>query len=176
MKKKYSMAILASFFLSSFIIPTKAEIQKVTLLVSGLACPFCAYGLEKHTKKIKGVDTYTFDINTGKASITLKESASIRHNAFKKAVTKAGFTPEEINIQARGTIKESEDGIILVVSNSNEKFLLHEKETSPSLSKALEKKLLAIKAQEKEIIIEGAVHEHKGLPPALLIVSWELAK
>ena len=36
-----------------------------TLQADGLACPFCAYGVEKQLSRIDGVDTVSTDIESG---------------------------------------------------------------------------------------------------------------
>ncbi len=87
-----SLLILGSMFSS----PLAATQQKVTLRVDGLACPFCAYGLEKKLKKIEGVEKLDIKINDGIVIMYFKEEAKINTDLIKKKVKEAGFTPREI--------------------------------------------------------------------------------
>lgn len=43
-----------------------------------------------------------------------------------------------------------------------------------TVSERMEKQLLEIKEQGKEVLIEGVVHEHEGLPPGLAVGKMEV--
>ncbi len=60
--------------------------------VDGLACPFCAYGLEKRLKKVDGVQEVEADIGTGTVTVTMAEGKALGQEDARKAVKKAGFT------------------------------------------------------------------------------------
>lgn len=62
------------------------------LRVDGLACPFCAYGIEKKIGAVKGVEKVETDIKTGTVTVTMKEGAVLEEKAAAKAVKEAGFT------------------------------------------------------------------------------------
>ena len=66
--------------------------QSYKLRVDGLACPFCAYGVEKKLNGIQGVQRVEVDIATGTVTVTMAEGASLDEAAAKKAVKDAGFT------------------------------------------------------------------------------------
>lgn len=185
MKKIVIVSILMGFLmLLSFTQAVEAGIERLTLRVDGLACPFCAYGLEKKIIKIKGVSSYDVDMKEGKVFIGLEPDAQIELNSLYKAVKEAGFTLRSISLRAKGKIGQSEEGLFLVVRGSDEKFFLfesealakkyHQGEISKTLSENLEKKLLEIKNYKKEVLIEGVVHEHKGLLPGLSVDYLEI--
>jgi len=67
-----------------------------TIRVDGLSCPFCAYGLEKHLKKIAGVEGVEINMKSGKAIVRLKPDVQVDDAALKTAVKKAGFTARNI--------------------------------------------------------------------------------
>ena len=67
-----------------------------TIAVDGLSCPFCAYGLEKHLKKIAGVESVEINMKSGKAIVRLKPDVQVDDAALKAAVKKAGFTARRI--------------------------------------------------------------------------------
>ena len=66
--------------------------QAYKLRVDGLACPFCAYGIEKKLNAIKGVQGVGVDIASGIVTVTMAEGASLDEAAAKQAVKDAGFT------------------------------------------------------------------------------------
>lgn len=74
--------------------------------VDGLACPFCAYGLEKRLKKVDGVKEIEADIGAGTITVTMAEGKTLGKEQARKAVKKAGFTLgdfEEITPQEQGS-------------------------------------------------------------------------
>jgi len=62
------------------------------LRVDGLACPFCAYGIEKKLNAVKGVQRIDVDIGAGSVIVTMAEGAALDEAAAKQAVKAAGFT------------------------------------------------------------------------------------
>lgn len=62
------------------------------LRVDGLACPFCAYGLEKKLGAIEGVQRIEVDIATGTVTVTMAEGAMLEETTAKQAVKEAGFS------------------------------------------------------------------------------------
>ncbi len=71
---------------------TFAAQQAYKLRVDGLACPFCAYGVEKKLNAIKGVEGIGVDIASGTVTVTMAEGASLDEATAKQAVKDAGFT------------------------------------------------------------------------------------
>jgi len=69
---------------------------KVEVKVDGLACPFCAYGLEKKLMKIDGIKDMKIDIKNGLVTFSLKEGKTVDEKTIKKIVKDAGFTAKEI--------------------------------------------------------------------------------
>lgn len=62
------------------------------LQVDGLACPFCAYGIEKSLSRIPGVVSVKTDIKSGVVVVTMRQGASLSEAAANQAVQDAGFT------------------------------------------------------------------------------------
>jgi mercuric ion binding protein len=63
-----------------------------TLQADGLACPFCAYGIEKQLSAVEGVVTVETDIKSGTITVTMQDGATLDEDAARKAVEAAGFT------------------------------------------------------------------------------------
>lgn len=60
--------------------------------VDGLACPFCAYGIEKKLKEIEGVSNIKVDLDKGLVSVDMAEGKKLTESQMKKLFSDAGFT------------------------------------------------------------------------------------
>ncbi len=72
---------------------------EIVMRVDGLACAFCAYGLEKKLKNLKGVEEVKISLNKGKVWIKLKEGYSIDEGTLRKLVKESGFVVREIRFR-----------------------------------------------------------------------------
>ena len=85
--------VLILFLLISLVGLGFAQAQtKYVLKVNGLTCPFCAYGLEKKLKKVKGVESVSIDLEKDEAIVLIKDGTVVQEEAIRKAVKKAGFS------------------------------------------------------------------------------------
>ena len=92
-----------------FVAAAFAEPQTYKLQVDGLACPFCAFGIEKKLSEIEGVNQLDTDIKAGVILLTMKDGVNLDETAAKKAVDQAGFTLrgfEQVQTSTQGTVKE----------------------------------------------------------------------
>ncbi len=71
---------------------TAAHAGIYKLYVDGLACPFCAYGVEKKVGGLDGVEKVDIDIDEGLVAVTLADGATLDEAAASRAVDEAGFT------------------------------------------------------------------------------------
>ncbi len=62
------------------------------LQADGLACPFCAYGIEKQLGRIDGVEAVSTDIESGTVTVTMSPGGSLTEEQAKEAIDRAGFT------------------------------------------------------------------------------------
>lgn len=69
-----------------------ADAKVYKLYVDGLACPFCAYGIEKKISGLDGVEKIDIDIDTGLIAVTLANGASLNETTARQAVDEAGFS------------------------------------------------------------------------------------
>ncbi len=60
--------------------------------VDGLACPFCAYGIEKKLGEIDGVERVETDIAAGAVTVIMGEGVRLDEAAAARAVREAGFS------------------------------------------------------------------------------------
>ncbi len=91
-----TLAVLALLIATSFsVVAVHAESPSgpvYALQIDGLACPFCAFGIEKQLKKIEGVVSTSVDIKDGVVTVVMERDATLDEAEAKKAVEAAGFT------------------------------------------------------------------------------------
>ncbi len=97
-----------AFALSFFLLPVIAFAApaQYQLRVDGLACPFCAYGIEKELKRTDGVLSLDIDINAGTVTVTMADGAAMTEEKAQQIVKDAGFTLagfERVETAAEGT-------------------------------------------------------------------------
>ncbi len=91
MGKRVRAAVLGfGLLVASMAVQAKPLIYQ--LAVDGLACPFCAYGIEKKLGAIAGVSGIDIDIDKGVVRVTMAEGAKLSEPAAREAVKSAGFT------------------------------------------------------------------------------------
>ena len=76
--------------------------NQYALAVDGLACPFCAYGVEKRLSAIEGVESVETDVKSGQVVVTLAEGKTLSEEVARQAVKDAGFTLRSLK-QIRGS-------------------------------------------------------------------------
>ncbi len=81
-------------FAVSLLLPVAAFAAQTQyqLRVDGLACPFCAYGIEKELNRTDGVESIEIDINAGTVTVTMAEGATMTEAQASRIVEDAGFT------------------------------------------------------------------------------------
>ena len=121
MNNRWLIAAVALWLLMAGI--SEAGMRQLVLRVDGLACPFCAYGLEKKLPALPGVTSYDADLREGKVFVGLESAASVVMGRVQQAVREAGFTLRSVMLTASGTLTETTDGWILGVSDTDQ-FLL----------------------------------------------------
>lgn len=101
---------LLAFVMLTTVSMVHGHVQQVTLRVDGLACPFCAFGLEKKIKKLPGYDSLHFLINEGKVIVGWRDDQPLDLKEIDKAVDKAGFTLRGVTGTFIGTISRGNKG------------------------------------------------------------------
>jgi hypothetical protein len=81
---------------------TPAGPEQIELVVTGLSCPFCAYGLEKRLRsEITDLDDFQIDAATGRVSFRVKDGSKLTEERPRKIVRDAGFTAQQIERRAQ---------------------------------------------------------------------------
>jgi len=79
-------------------IQAQATVDRFEVQVDGLGCPFCAYGLEKKFKELKGIKKVKIEIDSGIFSFTYPAEKALSLSDVAKQVKKAGYTPVTLQI------------------------------------------------------------------------------
>ena len=114
MHKKRILIILAGILILLTGV-AQARVSALTVAVDGMACPFCAFGVEKKLKTVNGMESVSVDMKAGTASLTARPAESIHFQEVPKAIKEAGFTAGVINITISGTINKEYDGSFVLV-------------------------------------------------------------
>jgi mercuric ion binding protein len=91
-----------------------ARVTSLSVAVDGMACPFCAFGVEKRLKTVEGVTSVTVDMKTGTATVAAATDASIRFQDVPQAIKDAGFTAGDIKITVSGRINTNKAGNLVL--------------------------------------------------------------
>lgn len=100
--------ILILIFLTFLSVNLFAQ-TNVEVRVDGLACPFCAYGLEKKFETVEGIENLKIDFKRGILSFTLKDKNVLPEEEIRKKVNEAGFTPRNVKFIEIKIESESEE-------------------------------------------------------------------
>lgn len=110
--------------LTAYNTTAQKQVDTFMIQVDGLGCPFCAYGLEKKFKELKGIKNLKIDIETGDFSFTYPAEKALTMVAAAEQVKKAGYTPISTKIiRADGKIESSGDSKVYL----NPKSLIDKK-------------------------------------------------
>ena len=108
MKKIHIQPVLSTFVLLLLALLTNhtafgqsSDEQRVYIQIEikGMACPYCAYGMEKEFKKISGIDNVEIELKEGLAYISTPVQQRPSAENLKGIVRDAGFTPGEVVFQ-----------------------------------------------------------------------------
>lgn len=78
-----------------------------TVYVDGMACPFCAYGIEKKLNTLDAVRKMEVQLEKGRVLLAFKEGQSVTKDEIQKAVANAGFTARTIEFAGEASADPS---------------------------------------------------------------------
>ena len=129
-------------------------ISRYEVRVDGLACPFCAFGLEKKFKKLSGVAEIDIDLDAGLATFDVAEGVLLLPDPVLKAVRDAGFTSREIEVTASGTVNGSGGALHLVVGEGAKLQLVG--------GKAHDRLVALVEGGRRSLTVSGIITVGKG--------------
>lgn len=133
-----------------------------TLRVDGMACPFCAFGIEKKLLKVPGVEELTILIDEGKIVLMLAAGAELDVPALHEAVKNAGFTLHSLLVdEAAGRLsRDAAGGLVLTSLDPSVTFKLSLKDPEALNWKSDD--------QPMPVFVSGTVTEFKSRAPVLV--------
>ena len=105
-------------FLLGVPVTARANIEEIVLRVDGLACPFCAYGLEKKLQRVSGVDRVDVQMDAGRVVLEPSPGAIVSTDNLERAVSDAGFSLRGTDLTATGHLGERGGAMILRLDGS----------------------------------------------------------
>lgn len=88
------LALLTCSFISiSSILSAESRYE---IRADGLACPYCAYGIEKKFMAIEGVNHVDFDLKKGLVLVTGENNLQLNEPQLKTLFSDSGFTFRQI--------------------------------------------------------------------------------
>ena len=78
---------------------TLAAGKHYSLRVDGLACPYCAYGIEKKLKAIDGVQRVHVDLDRGLVEVDTRDDVTLTEPQLRQLFRDAGFTYRSMQVR-----------------------------------------------------------------------------
>lgn len=163
-----------------------AEFAGVKVKVDGLACPFCAYGLEKKLAQVKGVTEAKTDLKDGTVNLSMAKGGGVNVRSLDQAVREAGFSMKDVTVTALGWLAEENGLLVLSVRDSPQKFLLFEDSTREAevhsgkrpklLAAATESALRKLMEEHAVLAVTGKIHDHAKGSAGLLLEKHAAVK
>lgn len=172
-------------FLTSYLAPLSAEIQKVNLTWTAILCRgLCGRELEKQFSRVKGVASITINQQAGSAELRWKPNEKFSFQPIHIAMALVGLGLRDIRLTARGTIRTDGKTFTLVSIGDNTVFTLlnpiipnphsYVPQTSTAnrkLTPEMQQKLFDAQRTHKIAIIEGPLFEPYRSPPLMLVID-----
>jgi mercuric ion binding protein len=90
-------------------IESAIEVQsRFEIRADGLACPYCAYGIEKKIMAIEGVKSIDVDLKKGLVKVNGVASLSFNEQQLKTLFTDSGFTYRSMKKLENKTISDKQ--------------------------------------------------------------------
>lgn len=86
------MSIRVVLLATASLLAGPAAAETYTLGLKGLACPYCAYGVEKRLSAVDGVTDVEVDVVNSFAIVRTRDGVTLTRPQAHTAVEEAGFT------------------------------------------------------------------------------------
>lgn len=86
--------------------PVFAAVDSYVVGVDGMACPFCAYGIEKKLRGLDGVESLEIRIKDGEVDVTVAEGGTVTPKHLDEAVKEAGFAIGHLSVTGEATVEQ----------------------------------------------------------------------
>ncbi len=151
---------------------SRAELLEAELEVNGMACPFCAFGIEKKLRAVEGVQDLTVFLDEGRIELVFSPDNGASASDIEAAVKDAGFKLSGLQLEVRGTLARDTDTPILDAGRSLQFLLLGGKnDGAPLVGEALEK--LRASAESGVVVVNGTAQGKVDGLPGLVLIGTE---
>ena len=82
----------------------QAQLQSVNIRVSGLDCASCGESIERRLKRVRGVESASFDAGASTVHIVLSPENTAKFDAIRDALKGLGYTPGDAAVVLVGTV------------------------------------------------------------------------
>ncbi len=174
--KKMAISIVLGLVLGLSALQARAEMRAAELLVNGMSCPFCVFGIEKKLRHVNGVNEVEVFLDEGRIRLvfTAENTATVRD--IENAVDDAGFEISSLSVDVEGTLVE-DDGAMVLQSGEASRYRLVERNAGSVQRLSPEaKRRVRTKAAGGKVLVSGEVHSHSDDLPALLVERVEPVK
>lgn len=139
--------------------------NKIHIRTDGLACYFCAYGLERFFKKTERIASFDMNMKEGIVEVGLIQGKPlVSARDFNQYVHDAGFTPRWIRAELVGRFAREGDALVFLVAETAEKLPLED---------GVSVRELPAEAFKITVRLTARVLEHDKAPFALEFESYE---
>ncbi len=145
----------------------RAEVLGAELRVSGMSCPFCAFGIEKKLRAVEGVRDVVVFLDDGRIELAFSPKNAARAADIDAAVKEAGFELSGLRVEVRGTLASDDATPVLEAAEEVQFRLLDAKTQRPISRDELEE--LRGRARGGTLVIEGKVDDWASDVPALVL-------
>lgn len=92
--------------------PLFAQVDSYEIGVNGMACPFCAYGIEKKLSNLEGTDSLDIHIKKGTIDLNVADDKQVTPDQIQKAVKNAGFDIRSLIVRGTAKIRTDNRGTV----------------------------------------------------------------
>ncbi len=152
-----------------FPVATQAEFVDAELRVDGMACPFCAFGIEKKLRAVQGVRDLEVLLDEGIIELGFEADSAATVGALEEAVKDAGFKLGRVRLTVRGRLVGGAPSPTLDAGGGS-RFLLLERNDGRfgPIAAGTEQRIRKASA-DGIVVVRGEVHRHKEGLPGLVV-------
>ncbi|MEE8508643.1 MAG: heavy metal-associated domain-containing protein [Myxococcota bacterium] len=153
----------------AFPVATQAEFIDAELRVDGMACPFCAFGIEKKLRAVEGVRDLEVRLDEGIIELGFEADSPATVERLEKAVKAAGFGLGRLQLTVRGTLLADSSSPTLDAGGGGRFLLLEENDGRLRPIAAGTEATIRRTSANGVVVVRGEVHRHKDSLPGLVI-------
>ncbi len=144
-------------------LPAQADVLEADLDVSGMSCPFCAFGIEKKLRAVSGVDAVSVLLDEGRIELRFVPENDAAPADIRNAVKDAGFKLSGLRLKVQGTLAQ-DGGRPMLQSSQNVRFLLVDSTSGESISGERLERLQAAAGTGPLVVFGTVAGSGDGLP------------